>query len=385
MIRRSKPSLLLPALAVALLATGLAGCNRDEQAAETQATDQAQGGAPEPGTPAAPEGSPSPDTPAPAAGSAPAPDQDLQTSRPMNPGQLPAVVARINGREIKKEELVERAQEMRVQLARARGVEVPLSSGFFHEILDGIIAHQLLLQEAKTLGISISDAEADQMMQAFKSQFPSQEVFEKQLAANKMTEAQLRDKMRNDADSKVNKLIQTRIAASVQVSEADARTFYDQNKQRMKMPPQVHLRHILIAAGPQATAADRQKAREKADGLLAQIKNGGDFAQLATQNSDDTSSKLRGGDLSWVQPGQTVPPFEKAAFALKQPNEVSPVVETRFGYHIIQLVERREAQTVPFEQAKNRIGMMLQDQKVKEALRTHIQELKTKGKVETYI
>ena len=384
MIRRSKPSFLLPALAVALLATGLAGCNRDEQSAETQGTDQAQSGAPAPATPDSPGATPTPDTPAPAPGSAPAPDQDLRRSQPMDPAQLPAVVARINGKEIKKEELVDRAQEMRVQLARTQGVQVPLSSGFFHEILDGIIAHQLLLQEAKTLGITITDAEADQMMQGFKQQFPSQEVFEKQLAANKMTEAQLREKMLNDSDSKVNKLIQTRIAGSVKVSEADARAFYDQNKQRMKTAPEVHLRHILIAANPQ-TPADRQKAREKADGLLKQIKNGGDFAQLATQNSDDPGSKVRGGDLSWVQPGQTVPAFEKAAFALKQPNDVSPVVETRFGYHIIQLVERKEPQAVPFEQAKGRIGMMLQDQKVKEALRVHIQELKAKGKVETYI
>jgi peptidyl-prolyl cis-trans isomerase C len=377
------PFLLAPAIAVALLALGFGGCNRDEQPAETQTTDQTSSPAPAPGqTPEPTPGTPSPSLSEPAPDAAPG--LTPEAAKPMDPEKLPAVVARVNGQEIKKEELVNRAQEMRVQLARAQGVRVPLSSAFFHEILDGIVAHQLLFQEAKTLGISITDAEADQMLARFKSQFPSQEVFQKQLEANKMTEAQLRQKMRDDADSKVNKLIQTRIAASVQVSEADARAFYTQNQQRMRTPPQAHIRHILIAANPQAPA-DRQKAREKANGLLTQLKNGGDFAQLAAQNSDDPGSKGQGGDLSWIQPGQMVPAFDKAAFALKQPNELSPVVETRFGYHILQLVERRESQAVPFEQAKNRIGAMLRDEKIKEALRTHVQDLKTKGKVETYI
>ena len=98
------------------------------------------------------------------------------------------MVARVNGQEIKKELLVERAQQMRMQLARARGVQAPLSPAFYREILDGIIAHQLLLDEAKTLGITITDAEADQMMLGFKRQFPSQEAFQKQLEANKITE-----------------------------------------------------------------------------------------------------------------------------------------------------------------------------------------------------
>ena len=383
MTRRSTPFLLAPGLIVALLALGLGGCNRDEQAAETQAEDQTQSTAPAPGGTTEPApGAPSPSLSEPAPDAAPG--MTPEAAKPISPEQLPAVVARVNGEEIKKEELVNRAQEMRVQLARTQGLQVSLSSAYFQEILDGIIAHRLLLDEAKTLGITITDAEADRMLAGFKAQFPSQEVFQKQLEANKMTEAQLRQKMQTDGDSKVNKLIQTRIASSVQVTEADTRTFYDQNQQRMKTPPQVHARHILIAADPRVPA-DRQKAKQKAEDLLAQLKKGGDFAQLAAQNSDDPGSKTQGGDLSWFQPGQMVPAFDKAAFALKKPNDLSPVVETRFGYHIIQLLERREPQAVPFEQAKNRIGAMLREDKIKQALRAHVQGLKAKGKVETYI
>jgi peptidyl-prolyl cis-trans isomerase C len=377
MTRRSKP-LLLPALAFACLAAGLAGCNRDEQPAETQDQDQARSAVPAPGSPS----TPAPGTPAPVPSHPPG--QPPEAAQPVDPNQFPAVVARINGKEIKREELVDRAQTMRAVLARTRGVQVPLNSEYYRGVLDGMITHHLLLAEAKTLGISITDAEAEQMLRGVKSQFPDEEVFQKQLAANNTTEAELRKKMQDD-DSKVNKLIETRIVSSVQVSEAEARAFYDQNQARMKTTPGVHVRHILIGATPQTPAADRQKAREKAEDLLAQLKNGGDFAQLAAQNSDDPASKARGGDLSWVTPGQAPPNFEKAAFALKQPNDLSPVVETRFGYHIIQLVERKEAQAVPFEQAKREIGLRLRDEKAKEAIRAHVQELKSKGKVEIYI
>jgi peptidyl-prolyl cis-trans isomerase C len=377
MTRRSK--LFLPTLALALLATGLVGCNRNEEEAATPAGDQAQTGTPAPGTPAAP-GTATPGTQAPGT----APGQQPQAAPPMDPNQLPAVVAKVNGKEIKKEDLVERAQGMRAQLAQARGVQVPLNEAFYREILDGIIAHHLLLQEATQKGISITDAEVEQQLAQLKKQFPSQEVYQKQLAANKMTEADLKKQMRGD-DNKVNKLIETTIVPTVQVSEADARAFYDQNQERMKTPPRAHVRHILIAVPPQAPAADREAARKKADGILQQLKDGGDFAQLAAQNSNDPGSAARGGDLSWITPGQMVPAFEKAAFALKQPSEISPVVETRFGYHIIQLAEREEGQTVPFEQAKNRIGAMLQERKAQEAVRAHVQELKSKAKVETFI
>src|SRR4028118_1899174 len=236
------------------------------------------------------------------------------------------------------------------------------------------------------------DGEIEAEIQKIKSGFPNEEAYRQQLATNKVTEAQLRNQMRSAG--MVDKLIRSRIAPSIQVSEADARAFYDKNQEQMKQPPRVHLRHILIKAEPNTPAAERQKARQKAEDLLSQVKNGGDFAALATANSDDPGPKPRGGDLSWVTPGQTVPASEKAAralkdpdrpspagarraapppppprpasekaaFALKTPNDLSPVVETRFGFHIIQLLEREAEKTVPFEQAKDQIGQRLRQQ-----------------------
>lgn len=377
MIRRSK-SLLPPALALALLTTGLAGCKKIDESAEEAQTGEAQTGEQAPGAAATTPGTPAPGAPG-QPGAAPSPE----AVKPVDPNQLPAVVARVNGEEIKKEELVEQAREMQQQLARMQGVQAPLNAAFYNDVLNSMVSNRLLLQEAKSLGLTFTDAEIDAEMQKIKSGFPNEQAFKQQLAASNVTEADLRSQMRSAGT--VDKLIRTRIAPTIKVSEADARAFYDQNQERMKRPPQVHLRHILIKAEPNAPAADRQQARQKAEDLLAQIKNGGDFAALAAANSDDPGSKSRGGDLSWVTPGQTVPSFEKAAFALKNPNDLSPVVETRFGFHVIQLLERREEQTVPFEQAKNRIGQMLHQQQGEEKLRAHVEELRSKGKVETYL
>lgn len=378
MIRRSKPSLLLPALALAVLTTGLAGCKKIDESAETQ-PGEAQTGEQAPGAAATTPESPFGTAPG-QTGAAPSPE----AAKPVDPNQLPAVVARVNGQEIKKEDLVRNAQQLHQRLAQ-QGSAQPLDAGFYQTVLDGMIGQRLLLAEAKSLGITITDTDVDQQLQNFKRQFPSQEVYEQQLAKNNTSEAELRQQMRANEDAVVDKLIQTRILPSVKVSEAEERTFYDQNLDRMKSPPRVHLRHILIKAEPNAPAADRQQARQKAEDLLSQVKNGGDFAALATASSDDPGSKPRGGDLSWITPGDTVPAFEKAAFALKNPNDLSPVVETRFGYHVIQLLEREESEQVPFERAKNQIGVMLRQQQAQEKVQAHIQELRSKGKVEMFL
>ncbi len=383
MTRRSTFRFFFPGLAIAslallaavLLVVGLSGCNREETPAETQTSESTD--APPPAAPPAPAGT-SPATPG-------QPGMAAQAEQALDPAKIPAVVARCNGQEIKKDKLLARAEALRGLRAQRQGIEAPMSLEFYREILDGLIAHDLLLQEAKQKGIQISDAEAEQMMQGFKSQFPSREEFEKQLAAGKMTEAGLKAQMKNDDDSRVNKLVETTIVPTVKVTEPEARAFYDQNLSRMKTPPRVHVRHILIGVAPKAPAADREAAKKKADDLLAQLQGGGDFAQLAAQNSNDPGSAQRGGDLSWIVPGQTVPPFEAAAFGLKKPNDLSKVVQTGYGYHVIQLVERQEEQTVPFEQAKGRIGMMLRDEKVKQALRVHVEQLRTKAKVETFL
>ena len=142
-------------------------------------------------------------------------------------------------------------------------------------------------------------------------------------------------------------------------------------------PEAMRASHILLKADtPEAKAA----AKTKAGDLLTQIKGGADFAALAKQHSNDGSAP-NGGDLGFFPRGQMVKPFEEAAFALKA-GEISPIVETEFGYHIIKGAEHRDARTVPLAEVSDRIAQALRQQKQQALAQEYVQSLKTKGKVE---
>ncbi|WP_076998776.1 peptidylprolyl isomerase [Variovorax sp. KK3] len=142
---------------------------------------------------------------------------------------------------------------------------------------------------------------------------------------------------------------------NIAVNEADLRTYYEQNTARFGTKEERRASHILIGAASSAPAADREKARAKAQELLAEVrKTPGSFAELARKNSQDPGSAEKGGDLDFVTRGAMVKPFEDAMFALKK-GEISDVVESEFGYHIIQLNDIKPAVAPPFEQVRAKI------------------------------
>lgn len=139
---------------------------------------------------------------------------------------------------------------------------------------------------------------------------------------------------------------------NIAIKEADLRSYYDQNAARFGTKEERRASHILISAPASAPAAEREKARAKAQQLLAEVKKApGTFADVARKNSQDPGSAEKGGDLDFVTRGAMVKPFEDAMFALKK-GEISDVVETEFGYHIIQLNDIKPAVIQPFEQAR---------------------------------
>lgn len=385
MTRRSTPVLpplaLLVALTLALLATGLAGCKKSTpgQPAEAQknapAPGQAQAQTSSTASTAAPAGMP----PA----GMPSHETAATEAKPVDPSKLPDVVARINGVEVRKDQLVKEANDMRQQLAQMQGVQAPLNAAFYKQVLDGIVARTLLTQEAREQKVTVSDAEIEQQMASLRSQAPNPEAFKKALAANGLTEASLRQRMRTEGA--VQKFVQTKVLAGVTVSDQAAKEFYDKNQDKMKKPERVHVRHILIRVDANAPAADREKAKAKAEDLLKRAQKGEGFGKLASENSDDPGSKVQGGDLPPFAHGEMVPAFDKAAFALTKPNELSPVVESPFGYHVIQFVGKEAPTVAPFEMVKGQITEFLKQKQSQQTLAAHVQGLKAKGKVETFI
>jgi len=379
MNRRSKNLRCAASLAVlCLLAAAAVGCKKKDGEADapssTASPTSVSSDASRPAAVAGPDGA---NTGASgAAGVLPAGEGALDTAT------LPAIVADVNGTKITKEELVRGAQAAQSKMARV-GQRVALTPDFYKQVLDELIADRLLQQEAKAAGFSASGPEIEARLAMIKAQLPSEDAYKQVLQANGVSDQRFKESLGKGI--LVEKYVREKLVPSVKISDDEVRKYYDGNRPQFAVPEAVHVRHILIKVEPGAAQADRQKAKAKAEELLKKAQGGEDFGQLASQNSDDPGSKGRGGDLGFVERGKTPPAFEKAVFALAKPGDLSGVVETQVGYHIVQLGERRQPSVLEFEQVRERIGHVLQERRALETLRGRVQSLRSSGKVQTFL
>ncbi len=236
---------------------------------------------------------------------------------------------------------------------RAQGLALPTDSlgqeKLAREVLNNLVDEEILIQKAKELKVEIADAEltpnVDRQIQSVRSQFQTDEEFRAELRKAGMGSPE--DYRRTLMDQFRRRLIQQRVFSELQkkakpknVAEAEIDSAFERNKTELqKRPATVTFRQIVVA--PKASAKAKLVARTKADSLLAEIKRGGDFENIAKRESMDPGSKAMGGDLGWSRRGATVPEFERMMFALN-PGQVSPVFETAFGYHVLR-VDRVQA------------------------------------------
>jgi peptidyl-prolyl cis-trans isomerase D len=162
---------------------------------------------------------------------------------------------------------------------------------------------------------------------------------------------------------------QAKVAQSIQVSDAQVQDYYNSHRDQYRTPERVNARHILFSTANKPKE-EAPKVQAQAEDVLKQIKAGGDFAELAKKYSQDTGSAVKGGDLGWVVRGQMVKNFEESVFSLK-PKEISGVIGTEYGFHIIQVLEKEPAQMQPLDKVKDQIVAGLRNQSVFD----HMQEL----------
>ena len=296
------------------------------------------------------------------------------------PAVLPDVLARVNGENITKAEFEEAigALEQRNQAP----VPPDQRDAVYRGVLDQLVGLKLLSQEVAAKKVVVPDADVDAQMAQIRQQFPSEDVFNQALKAqNKTLEIVKADARRSIA---ITKMLEAAIEAKVAVSPEQAKKFYDENPDQFKRPEQVRASHILIGTQENADVATKAAAKRKAEGLLKQLKAGGDFAALAKENSQDPGSAVNGGDLGLFSRGQMVGPFDQVAFTLA-PGATSDLVETQFGYHIIRVMEKKEAGAVALDEVRPQLEQFLQNQNRQREMTSYIAALKAKGKVEVLI
>ncbi len=248
-------------------------------------------------------------------------------------------------------------------------------------ILDSLIVREVLAQQTEKLGIKADEAEVNQQMETMKARYGSDENFKKAIAAVKLTEPELKKQMATELA--IRKLVDREIASKIVIGPNEAKEFYDKNPDYFKTPEMVRASHILVKVDPKATPEEKAKALEKMKGIQKRIKDGADFAEVAKEVSDDPS-KANGGDLNFFPRGYMVPPFDKAAFSL-QKNQVSDIVETEYGYHLIKLTDKKPAGVMTFDEVKPRIEQHLKNEKVSQEFKKYIDGLKSAAKIQVLV
>jgi len=251
------------------------------------------------------------------------------------------------------------------------------------EVIEEIVIKQLLDEQVREHGIVVSEEEVRQAIadMASKQQPPmsSEEFLAKVQAGGRALDG-FRKELSRDLGHL--RLCERQWAGKTDVSEQEARAYYDQHaSQEYQVPEMVRASHILIKPDPKADPNQaKARAKARAEDLLAQISSGADFAEMARAHSACPSA-AKGGDLGYFKRGDMEAPFEKVAFELV-PGQVSGVVETPFGFHIIKVFDRKSARILTFEEARPAIVDRLTAEKRTQVMRGYIESLRSKAKIE---
>ncbi len=239
-------------------------------------------------------------------------------------------------------------------------------------LLEQIVERKLLVAAASSAGYSLEDGELDAELETVKSQFPDEEAYLNAISGYGYTEELLLAEI-SDA-LLIRKYIEEKIYGEIEVNEEEMQLFYQENPLYFETPETVTASHILIQLDPDADQATRTEAEQKINEVARRLSDGADFAEMAREYSEGPSGP-NGGDLGAFERGQMVAPFEEAAFALPV-GEVSEVVETQFGLHLIFVRERSEAGLIDFETARESIRNYLSGQKEQEAIASELERLR---------
>jgi peptidyl-prolyl cis-trans isomerase C len=180
-----------------------------------------------------------------------------------------------------------------------------------------------------------------------------------------------------------NEYLKREIAQKITVPDDELKSYYDSHKDEFKTQDMVKARHILVRVDNSASDDEKKKAKEKTELYLKKIKDGEDFAKLASDFSDDPGSKAKGGDLGFFPRGRMVKPFDDAAFSLK-PGETSGIVETQFGFHIIKVEDRKDSSVESFDVVKERLKQKLSQDRTRKELTDFIDKAMKDSKTEIY-
>ena len=296
------------------------------------------------------------------------------------PIELPEVVATVNGQNITKQQL----QEVFNAAIQASGAKIgdlnaQQQLGGYTQLLQDLIMDKLVAEAASTE--KVSDADVDAELAKIKGQFPDEKAFQDQMAQAGMTPEKLKENIRTGLQQ--SRWMKSQVKTT-DVTDEQAKTFYESNIKEFEQPQTVKASHILFMVDPDASP-DVVKQKEEAAAKAAQRAAAGeDFTKLAKELSEEPGAAESGGDLGFFPKDRMVPEFAEVAFAQKV-GDISKPVKTQFGWHVIKVTDKKEAGTVPFDQVKEQVVSFLKSTNQREAVQAVLNKLKESAKIETFL
>jgi len=249
------------------------------------------------------------------------------------------------------------------------------------QVMENIIGSELLYQESRKSGIEINETQINEEWEKVKKQFSSEA--ELQNALNQMNISEDIVKNHIEHGLAIQQFVNENFNQKISVSVTEAKAYYDSNPDTFKQPAQVKVSHILIKFDSNANESQKNALWEKIIKIQERVKKGEDFAILAREFSQCPSSE-EGGDLGYFSSGQwgkPFEPFEEAAFALN-PGDVSEIVETQYGYHLIKVTDKKDESILEFDNVKSQLQAALKRSKLNEDLAHYVAQLREEANVE---
>lgn len=297
-------------------------------------------------------------------------------------GKPADVVATVNGKPITRQQLDE-ASVNDLQMLQAQGQQLTPDQtlGFQRQVLGKLIDQTLLDQAANGAKMPDLDKKIEAQIAEIKGQFKTEQEFSDRIAKAGRTQEQFRADVTSGV--RLKEFVEQQFGNKVQIGDDKIKAFYDENPQYFQAPEMVRASHILVTVPADATDEVKKAKRAAIDAARARVLKGEDFAKVAGEVSD-CPSKQNGGDLDFFGKGQMVPEFEKTTFAMKD-GEVSEVVTTQFGFHVIKRTASQEAQKKTLEKMKDTIVRFLKNREVNKQVAQFVEEQKKTAKIETFL
>jgi parvulin-like peptidyl-prolyl isomerase len=277
-----------------------------------------------------------------------------------------AIVAKVNGTVFTQKDLEAEVDRLIPRVTFHRNVPPEKRKNYYGRALDELIDRELQYQDAKAQDIKIEKEKIDAQLEKFKKRFKSEQEYKAALEKEKTSEEQVRASIEKELLAQA--VFTRNVTDKAKMSDPALKEYYEKNTAKFKQPESVKLRIISV------------KDEKKAKDVLAMIKQGDDFSEIASNFSEDTY-RTRGGDAGYIHKGRMLSEIDEAAFKLKV-GEVSDIITAENNYFIIKAEDRKPEQQIPFEETKEKLRRELESEKAGELKQKWMESLRSKAKIE---